>query len=94
MNKAKDEILSSNNLATTAALTNVENKIPNVNDLAKKANYDGKISEMEDKCFSTSEYNKFPNNILDTEITQKKLVNEYDLNKKIITFATKEEIKI
>ena len=36
MNKAKDEILSSNNLATTAALTNVENKIPNVNDLAKK----------------------------------------------------------
>ena len=36
MNKAKDEILSSNNLATIAVLTNVENKIPNVNDLAKK----------------------------------------------------------
>ena len=48
---------------------------------------------MEDKCFSTSEYNKVTNNILDTKITQKKLINEYDLNKKIITFATKEEIK-
>ena len=93
INEAKGEILSSTNLATTAGLTNIENKIPNVNDLAKKANYDGKISEMEDKCFSTSEYNKFTNNILDTKVTQKKLINESDLNKKIITFATKEEIK-
>ena len=48
---------------------------------------------MEDKCFSTSEYNKFTNNILDTKVTQKKLINESDLNEKIITFATKEEIK-
>ena len=93
INEAKGEILSSTNLATTAALTNIENKIPNVNDLAKKANYDRKISEMEDKCFSTSEYNKFTNNILDTKVTQKKLINESDLNEKIITFATKEEIK-
>ena len=32
--------------------------------------------------------------INDAKITQKKLVNEYDLNGKIKTLATKEEIKI
>ena len=34
------------NLATTAALTTVKNKITNVSDLVKKADYDAKISEM------------------------------------------------
>ena len=42
-----DKITSITNLATTAALTSVENKIPNVTDLAEKVNYDAKISEME-----------------------------------------------
>ena len=40
-------MFSITNLATTAALTNVENKIPNVSDLVKKADYDAKISEIE-----------------------------------------------
>ena len=42
-----DKIPSITNLPTTAALTSVENKIPNVTDLAEKVNYDAKISEME-----------------------------------------------
>ena len=42
-----DKITSITNLATTAALTSVENKIPNVTDLAEKVNYDAKISQME-----------------------------------------------
>ena len=41
--KLKKEIPSITNLATTVALTNVENKIPNVSDLVKKADYDAKI---------------------------------------------------
>ena len=51
------------------------------------------MSEMENKYFTTSNYNKFTNNTLDTKITQKKLANEYDFSEKIKTLATKEEIK-
>ena len=67
--------------------------MPNISDLVKKANYDAKISEMGNKYFTTSDYDKFTSNTLDAKITQKKLVNESDLNEKIKTLATKEEIK-
>ena len=42
-----NEIPSITDLAKTAAFTTVENKISNVSDLVKKADYDAKISEME-----------------------------------------------
>ena len=48
---------------------------------------------MENRCFTTSDYNKFTSNTLDAKITQKKLVNESDLDKKIKTLGIKEEIK-
>ena len=89
----KGEIPNITNLATTAALTIVEKKISNVSDLVKKADYDAKISEMENKYFTTSDYNKFMSNAIEAKITQKKLVNESYLNEKIKTLATKEEIK-
>ena len=60
------------NLFTTTALTTVENKIPNVSNLANKADYNAKISEMEKKkFFTTSDYNKFTSNILDAKMSQK-----------------------
>ena len=93
INEIKNEIPSITNLATTAALTTVENKIPNVSNLNKRADYDAKISGMENEYLTTSDYNKFTSNTLDTKTTQKNLVNEYDLNEKIKTLATKEEIK-
>ena len=93
INEIKDEIPNITNLATTAALTNVDNKIPNVSDLVKKADYDAGISEMENKYFTTSDYTKFTSNTLDVKITQKNLVYECDLNEKIKSLATKEEIK-
>ena len=71
INDAKGEIPSITNLARKAALTTLENKIPNVSDLVKKADYDGKISEMLKKYFNTSDYNRFASNIRDTKITQK-----------------------
>ena len=37
------------NLATTAALTDVDNKIPNVSNLVKKADYNTKISKIKNK---------------------------------------------
>ena len=72
MNKVKKEIPLINDLATTnTALTTVENKILNVSDLVKNADYDAKISEMEKKYFTTSEYNKFTSNTFDAKLTQK-----------------------
>ena len=91
INEVKNKIPSITNLATTTALTAVENKIPNVSDLVKKTDYDAEIKDIKNKYFTTSDYNKFTNNILDAK-TAKKLVNESGLNEKIKTLATKEEI--
>ena len=61
----KGQIPSITGLATTAALTTVENKIPNVTDPVKKGDYDAKISEMENKYLNISDYSKYRNNALD-----------------------------
>ena len=59
-------------LATTAVINTkgggVENKIPDVNDLVNKKDDDAKISDIEGKYFTTSDYNKFTSNILDAKI--------------------------
>ena len=60
-------------LATTTALTVVENKIPNISDLVKKADYDNETKDIKDKYFITSNDNKFTNNILDAKIRAKKV---------------------
>ena len=86
--QVKGEIPSITNWATTAAITNAENKIPNFSDLVKKADYDAEIKDIKNKYFTTSDYNMFMNNILDEKIKTEKLVNESVLNEKI-----KEEIK-
>ena len=92
INEVKGKITRNTNLGTTAALTTVENKILGIGNLVKKGDTDAEIKHITDNYFTTSDYNKFTNNILDVKITAKKLVNEYGMNKKIKT-ATKEEIK-
>ena len=47
INEVKGEIPNITNLATTSALTAVENKIPSVNNLVKKTDYNTKISHIE-----------------------------------------------
>ena len=49
INEAKGEITNITNLATTTALTAVENKIPNVSNLVHKIDYNTKINETENK---------------------------------------------
>ena len=93
INEIKKEIPIIITLATTAALLTVENKILNVIDLVKKADYDAKISEMEKKYFTASDYKKFTSNTLDAKRTRKKLINEYDLNEKRKALAVKGKIK-
>ena len=90
INVINNEKPSITNLATTAAFTAVENKIPTVSYLVKKAEYNAKISDMEIKCYTASDYNKFTSNTLDEKIKQEKLINEYDLNKNIKPLPTKE----
>ena len=70
MTEVKGEILNISNLATTtAALTTVENKIPNVSYLVKKLTITQKlmigkrkllIMIISNKYVNTSEFNKFP----------------------------------
>ena len=79
INDVKDEIPNISGLATTAALTAVKEKIPNVSDLVQKPDYEAKIKDIEGKYFSTSDYKKFTNNILDAKITEQNLVNESDI---------------
>ena len=46
INEAKGKIPNFTNLATTTALTAVENKVPNVRNLVKKTDYNTKFSEI------------------------------------------------
>ena len=93
-------------MATTADINTkigeVENKIPDVNDLVNKTDDDAKISDIEGKYFTTSDCNKFTSNILDAKIKQKELVSKsniskfaknFDLNTKTGTLWTKSELK-
>ena len=51
--------LATTAVLTTAVLTAVENKIPNISNLVMKTDYDSKMSGTESKYCTTSDYNKF-----------------------------------
>ena len=54
----------------------VDNKIPELRGSVKKTSYDSKISDMEKKCLTNSDYNKIMSDILDVKIKEKKwLIN-------------------
>ena len=54
----------------------VENKMPVLSDLVKKTDYGAKISEIEGKYFTTSDYNNFTSDILEAKTKQKELANK------------------
>ena len=85
---------------TTAALdtkiSEVGNEIPNVSGLVKKTDYNSKMSDIEGKYITISDYNKFISDISDAKTKHKELVNKSDisdLNAKLETLATKAELK-
>ena len=59
---------STSGLATNAALTPVENKIPDVSNLVKTAEYDAEMLDIKSKYFTTADYNRFTNEKLDLKI--------------------------
>ena len=66
ISELETKIPSISGLATTSALTAIENKIPSVSNLLKKTGYDKKISDLEkkitdhkhDKYITTPKFNK------------------------------------
>ena len=71
---------------TIAALTTVENKIPDVSSLVEKTDYNRKITEIGnkltdhnyDKYITTPEFNKLAANIFPSRLKQAKLVTKPD----------------
>ena len=83
------EKLNITNLATTTALTAVENKIPNVSNLVKKTDYNTKISEIEnkiitdhdhDKYVATHEFNKLRSENFTTRLKHANLASKSDIS--------------
>ena len=72
INEVKAEIPSVTGLATTAALTAVENKLPDVSDRIKKIQYVTKVNDIKkditdhshDKYITTPAFNKLTEKIL------------------------------
>ena len=91
-------------LATETAQITIENKIPNVNSLVKKADYDTKITEIEnklnnhnhDKFITTPVFNTLAADVFNARLAQANLITKTDfnaklsiLNRKITTNQTK-----
>ena len=71
------KIHSITDLATTAALTAVENKIPDVSNLVKKKKIMmQKTSDIGSKYFIMADYNKFTSQTLDAKIKQIYIVDK------------------
>ena len=70
-------------LATSSALTAVENIIPDVSSLVTKLNYNAKINEIASKYITTADYNKFTKDIVDNSIKSKNLVTKTEFDAKL-----------
>ena len=75
------------NTVVDTKIGEVENKIPDVSGLVRKADCDAKISDIEVKYFDTSNYNKFMSNILDEKI--KKIVDKFNISNLVKKFRFK-----
>ena len=76
---------------TKTALTTVENKIPSVRSLVKKADYNTKVTEIEsklnnhnhDKYIDTSEFNKLAANVFNARFALANLITKTDFDAKL-----------
>ena len=74
------------NLATKTALTTLENKIPSVSNLVKKADYNTRVTEIgnkltnynHDKYIDTSEFNTLATNFFNEGLAQANLITKTD----------------
>ena len=93
----ENKIPDISNLATKTVLTTVENKIPDVSSLVKKANYNTKVTEIEnkldnhnhDKYIATSEFNKLAADVFNARLVQANLITKTDFDAKLLTLNRK-----
>ena len=83
LSTVENKIPDVSNLATKAALTTIENKIPDGSTLVKKSYYDTKIKNVENKCITTTEFNKLATDAFNTRTVQTHLVKKTDFNNKL-----------
>ena len=97
--EVESKISSITGLATNSALTAVENKIPGVSSLVKKADNDTKISKTEnkvndhnyDKYVTTPEFNTMAGSVFSARLVRENLITKTDFDaelKKIIDRVT------
>ena len=97
VDKVENRIPDINNLATKTALTVIENKIPSVSNLVKKADYNTKVTEIEnklnnhdrDKYIDTSEFNKLASDVFNTRIAQANIITKTDFDAKLSSLNRK-----
>ena len=84
--ETEGKIPSISGLATNAALTTVENKIPNISSLVKKTDYNTKITEIEkkltdhnhDKYITTPEFNTLAADVFNVRLAEANLITKTD----------------
>ena len=92
LTELENKIPDISNLATKTALTTVENKIPSVSNLVKKADYNTKVTEIEnklnnhnhDKYIDTSEFNKLAADFFNARLAQANLITKTDFDAKLL----------
>ena len=85
INEIEGKIPHISGLATKAALTTAENKIPSISGLVKKADYNTKITDIEnklnnhnhDKYVATSEFNTLAANVFNARLAQANLITQH-----------------
>ena len=67
-------------LGSTGVFNAVENKIPDISNLVNKTGYDPKITDIEYKYFTTSDYKKFTNEIIFNKTKEEELVKKSNIS--------------
>ena len=91
------KIPSITGLAKNAALTAVENKIPNISSSVKKTDHDTKITEIEkklsdpnhDKYITASEFNTLTADVFNARLAQANLIKKTDFDTKLSSLNRK-----
>ena len=97
LNELENKIPDISHLATKTALTIVENKIPSVRDLVKKADYNTKIADIENKInnhnhekhIDTPEFSKLAADVFNLRSAPANLITKTDFDAKLSSFNRK-----
>ena len=95
--KLENKVPGVSNLAAKTALTTVENKISSVSNLVKKADYNSKITDIEnklnnhnhDKYIDTPEFDKLAADVFNARLTQANLITKTDFKAKLSSLNRK-----